>query len=86
MTSNLQSKIKEKQKDNKILKTMTRKKKTTNASAQESPAAVDVMGTEDTMEEVKGAEIETPVMAGPPLQSKISYIPDEGQTYSYATE
>ena len=64
---------------------MTRKKKTTNASAQESPAAVDVMG-EDTMEEVKGAEIETPVMAGPPLQSKISYIPDEGQTYSYATE
>ena len=58
---------------------MTRKKKTTNASAQEESATA---ASEGTTEEVKGAEIETTLEAGPPLQSKISYIPDEGQTYS----
>ena len=64
---------------------MTRKKKTTNASAQEEAATVATEGTQDTQEEVKGAEIET-VQAGPPLQAKISYIPDEGQAFSASAE
>ena len=56
---------------------MTRKKKVTNAAAQEEPATAATEATQETMEEVKGAETETVVQAGPPLQSKISYIPAE---------